>query len=188
MKRDDLKALDLSDDVIDQIMALHGKSVEQSKTDLAAAQTDNTNLKAQLKEANTTIEGFKKLDVDGIQSAADEWKAKAEQAEADAKKQIDQLKFDHALEAALSGAKAKNPIAVRALLKTDDLKLSEDGKIAGLDDQIKAIRESDGFLFAADPGADPQPKIVAGAQTPGDVADPLWAAMLKGADLKESAQ
>lgn len=183
MKRDELKALELDDAVIDKIMALHGKDVEKAKADLAAVQTEQADLKTRLTEANTTIEGFKKLDVAGIQKAADEWKAKAEQAEAAAKKQVEQLKFDHTLEAALSGAKAKNPATVRALLKTDDLKLSEDGKIIGLDDQLKAIREGNDFLFEVE-GA-PPPKVVIGGTPPKGNTDPLWSSMLQGAGLTE---
>lgn len=183
MKREELKALELSDEAIDAIMALHGKDVEAHKTAVEASKAEVTGLKAQLKDANTAIEGFKKLDVEGVQKAADEWKAKAEQAEATAKQQVEQLKFDHALDAALSGAKAKNPVAVRALLKVADLKLAEDGKIIGLDDQLKAVRESADYLFEAE-GA-PPPKIVAGGQPATSIADPLWENMLKGAGLTE---
>ena len=98
MKREDLKALELSDEVIDQIMKLHGQDVEGQKSSLTQAQQTIDDLKNQVKVAGETIEGFKKLDVDGIKAAADEWKLKAEQAEAEANEKIAGLKFDHALE------------------------------------------------------------------------------------------
>lgn len=180
MKREDLKALELADDVIDKIMALHGKDVEAHKTAAETAQAEVKGLKDQLGEANTTIEGFKKLDVDGIKAAADDWKAKAEKAEADGQAQVAQLRFDHALSAALTGAKAKNPAAVRALLKTDDLKLKDDGTLVGLDDQLKAIRESDAYLFE-DEGE--TPRIVAGGKAPPAALSTFEAAARKGAGL-----
>ncbi len=66
MKREDLKALELSDEAIDQIMKLHGKDVEDHKASLAQAQQTIGDLQDQVKVAGETIEGFKKLDVESI--------------------------------------------------------------------------------------------------------------------------
>ena len=129
MKREDLKVLELADEVIDQIMKLHGKDVEAHKVQLTEAEKQVTSLQGQLDEANKTIEGFKELDVDGIKAAANEWKTKAEQAKAEATAEIEKLKFDHALEGALTEARAKNPKAVKALLNFENLKLAEGGKV-----------------------------------------------------------
>ena len=92
------------------------------------------------------------------------------------------MKFDHALDAALTGVKAKDPVSVRAHLKLGDLKLSSEGAIIGLEDQLKAIRTSHEFLFEADK---PAPTIVAGANNSTIIGDPLWTNMLKGAGLTE---
>lgn len=181
MKREDLKALGLADDVIDTIMALHGKGVEAAKTTAAALEAERDQLKAQLAEANTTIEGFKKLDVDSIKAAADEWKAKAEEATKEADARVAQLRFDHALERALADAKAKNTTAVRALLDLDDLKLAEDGTIRHLDDQLKTVREANAYLFESD--APPPPQFVAGGANATVTNDSFLAAMRLGAGL-----
>lgn len=182
MKREDLKALELEDDVIDKIMALHGKSTESLKQKADAAETEAASTKKQLEDANAQIERFKGMDVDGIKAAADEWKAKAEQAQKDAAEQVARLKFDHALDGALTAAKAKNATAVRALLKVDDLKLTEDGAIVGLDDQLKKLREANDFLFESD--EPPPPRLVAGATNPIKVSDAVAAAARKGAGLE----
>ena len=115
MKKSELLELGLAVEVADKILVIHGKDMEKHKQALTAAETERDNLKSQLEEANSTIEAFKKLDVDAIQRAADEWKAKAEAAERSSAEQIYKLKFDYALESALVGAKAKNTKAVRAL-------------------------------------------------------------------------
>jgi Phage minor structural protein GP20 len=60
--------------------------------------------------------------------------------------QLNQQAFDFALKDALSGAKAKNPKAVEALLNRESIKL-EDEKLTGLDEQLKALKESDAYLF-----------------------------------------
>lgn len=64
--------------------------------------------------------------------------------------EIRQLKIDNAIESALTGAKAKNNLAVKALLKDlDKAELSEDGTIKGLAEQIEALQKSDEYLFEA---------------------------------------
>ena len=64
--------------------------------------------------------------------------------------EIKQLKIDAAIESALTGAKAKNNTAVKALLKDlDKAELGEDGTIKGLAEQIEALQKSDEYLFEA---------------------------------------
>ena len=64
--------------------------------------------------------------------------------------EIKQLKIDAAVEAALTGAKAKNSVAVKALLKDlDKAELADDGTIKGLAEQIEALQKSDEYLFEA---------------------------------------
>ena len=184
MKREDLEKLGLNAEQIDQIMALHGKSVEKAKADLAALTTERDGLKKQLEDANAQIEGFKALDIEGVKKAADEWKAKAEQAQKDAEAQIKALKFDHALDQALAGAKAKNIKAVKALLSMEGLKLNDaDGSIIGLKEQLEKIQAENDYLFESD---QPAPKIVAGGQNNKSLAqDPFIAAFRRGAGLKQ---
>jgi predicted nucleic acid-binding Zn-ribbon protein len=146
MKREFLKGLELADNLIDQIMAEHGKSIEKYKTANETQKTELDGLKKQLEEANKTVESFKDLDIDGIKKAADEWKEKAEKAEADSKAKIEAMQFEYALESALTGAKAKNIKAVKALLDMEKVKL-EGGKITGLDSQLEALKTESGYLF-----------------------------------------
>ena len=180
MKREDLKVLELADEQIDAIMKLYGKSVETHKTQLTEAEKQVQALQGQLEEATKAIEGFKELDVDGIKAAADEWKSKAEQAKAEAAAEIEKLKFDHALEGALTEAKAKNPKAVKALLNFENLKLAEGGKIVDLDDQLTVIKEENDYLFESD---QPAPKIVLGGKGKTKVTDSMVAAARTAAGL-----
>ena len=190
MKREDLKNLGLTDEVIekagleadllDKIMALHGKDIEKHKEDLATATTAAEGLQKQLDEANKQIESFKELKPEELQKAVEDWKTKAETAEAEAKKQIDALKFDHALDGALLGAKAKNPKAVKALLKIDDLKLTDDGKLLGLDEQVEALKTENDYLFESD---EPEPKIVAGGKNKTVIGDASVIAARQAAGL-----
>lgn len=149
MKREFLKGLELSDDLIDKIMAEHGKSVEQYKDTAKNVETLNqqiTDLKGQLSEANKQIKEFKDMDVTGIKQAAADWEAKAKQAEKDSETKIQKLEFDHALEKALTAAKARNTKAVQALLNMDELKW-KDGLIVNLDQQLETIKKENDYLF-----------------------------------------
>jgi hypothetical protein len=69
------------------------------------------------------------------QKAAEEWQAK-----------MAQMQLDFAIDKALTAAKAKNAKAVKALLDMEKVKLDGD-QLLGLDDQLKAIKESDPYLF-----------------------------------------
>lgn len=167
MKTEFLKSLNLSQEVIDKIMAENGKDIaaEQKKADKIIQERDSYKLKAenleiQVNDANAEIQKFKDMDIDGIKKAADDWKETAEKAKADADKQISQMKFDYALSAALTGAKAKNTKAVKALLDMDGLKFNDnDGKIVGLDEQLAQIKTDSDYLFESD---EPAPEFVKG--------------------------
>lgn len=188
MKREDLTKLGLTDDAIDQIMKLHGQDIESHKTALTAATTELDTLKTQLTEAGKTIEGFKKLDIDGIKAAADEYKTKFEQAQADATKQVAALKFEHALDGALTGAKAKNPKAVKALLDMETLQKAYDektGTIVNFENHLKPVKEANDYLFD---DAQPTPKIVTGGQNKSVLSDAVSNAARVAAGLTTPTQ
>lgn len=106
------------------------------KDKYSALEAERNALKTQLSEANTKLKGYDP-----------EWEAKAEQARKDAEAQVGKVKFDYALDAALTAAKVRNPKAVRPFLDLNLMKL--DGEtISGLEEQLNRIRTSDGYLFA----------------------------------------
>ena len=181
MKREDLKALELSDDVIEKVMSMHGKGIESLKSNLTTLQAETDGLKTQLTEAGAQIEKFKGMDIDGIKAAADDWKAKAEKAQTDAAAQLAAVKFDHALESALTGAKAKNAKAVQALLSTDALKDANGEFITErFNEQLEKIKSENDYLFA---DVKEPPKIITGGNNQSVVGDAFEIAMRKGANL-----
>ena len=182
MKREDLKAKGLTDEQIDFVMGENGKDIEKIKVTADTAKTEAETINGQLAEANKVIEGFKGMNVDQIKASADEWKTKAEQAEAARIAEVAQVKFNYALDGALSGAKAKDTISVRAHLKNGDLKLNEDGTIPGLNEQLETLKASHGHLFE---DTTPTPRIVTGGTNTSMVEDSFVAAMRKGAGLSK---
>ena len=76
-------------------------------------------------------------------------------------KQINDIQLNHAIDTALKEATAKNAKAVRSLLDMNDIVL-DDGKVKGLDKQIKKLQEAEDskFLFESAPQPeDGKPKI-----------------------------
>ncbi|MFC0271121.1 phage scaffolding protein [Metabacillus herbersteinensis] len=112
---------------------------------------DNKELKTQLKDRDTQLTDLK-TKATGNEELTKQINDLTEQNKNTAKDyqtKLDQQSFNFALKEALTGAKAKNPKAVEALLNKEAIKLDGD-KLLGLDEQLKNIRESDAYLFDAD--------------------------------------
>lgn len=112
--------------------------------------TELEGIKGQLSQANEQIAGFKELDIEGVKQKAAEWEQKYNQAAQDSAREIEQLKFDFALDKELTKAQARNPKAVKALLDRDALKYDK-GKIIGLEEQLETLKkkEDSAFLFGS---------------------------------------
>lgn len=151
--KDNGVAEDKVKEVVDTIMTENGNDIEKYKT-------SESNLKSQLKAANETLDKFKDVDIEGLKGEVQKYKDAAAKAEADGKADIERLQFGYILDSALKSAGAKNTKAVKALLNDDGLKLNGES-IVGLEEQIKAIKEDNGYLF----NDDTQPTIV--RTTPG---------------------
>ena len=182
MKREQLKELGLEDAAIDKIMSIHGADIEKQKTALDTAKTEADGYKSQLDEANKQIDSFKGLDVDGIKKAADDWKAKAETATAEAAAQVLKIKQEHALERELRDTfKVADAVAVKAHLKSDGIKFNEaDETFIGLKEQIEPLKEKHGAYFL---DQKPTPQITAGGNSQPIAGDAFDLAMRKGAGL-----
>lgn len=112
--------------------------------------TELEGVKGQLSQANEQIAGFKELDIEGVKQKAAEWEQKYNQAAENSAREIEQLKFDFALDRELTKAQARNPKAVKALLDRDALKYDK-GKIIGLEEQLETLKkgEDSAFLFGS---------------------------------------
>ena len=151
--------------------------VAEAKKKLEADIAERDKQLEDLKKAAGASEELKKQ-IETLQAenkkASEEWQAK-----------MAQMQLDFAIEKALAAAKAKNPKAVKALLDLEKVKLDGD-KLLGLDDQIKALQQSDSYLFG-DSG-----KVGSGTNPPG-AGNPevnpwkkeSWNLTLQGKILKE---
>lgn len=141
MKRSFLEELGLEKESIDKIMDENGKDVEKAKGSLADVQAERDELKKQISERDSQLETLKKAS-----GNSEELKKQIEELQADNKR----IKLDNAIDKALTGAKAKNVKAVKALLNLENPELAEDGTIKGLDEQIKTIKKDNDYLFESE--------------------------------------
>lgn len=172
MKREFLKELGLEKEIVEKVMTEYGKDVEtykakaeSVKTEIAAKDTEIESLKTQLQEANTAIDGFKALDVESIKKAAADWEQKAKDAESKREADLAALRFDHALQGKLTELKARDASIVAGLLNRDDLKLTDNGDILGLEEQLKKLKEEKAFLFEPGEEVKQPPQFVSGTGT-----------------------
>lgn len=122
--------------------------VEKSKHDETVE--ENRTLKTQVADRDRQLETLKASagDNEELKKQIETMKQQNADQEKAHRAELDQLRLDNAMENALAAAGAKNTKAVRALLDVSRVKLGEDGKLTGWDDQLAAVRKSDAYLFA----------------------------------------
>lgn len=130
------------------------------KEKFEAVEASKKAVETQMAEANKQIEAFKGMNIDEIKANADKWKTDFEAATTKHQQELAGLKLSYALDGKLTGEKAKNLTAVKALLKMDNIKLDGENLI-GFDDQFKAIKEANPYLF--DDGKEPPKAILGGS-------------------------
>ena len=122
--------------------------VEKSKHDETVE--ENRTLKTQVADRDRQLETLKASagDNEELKKQIETMKQQNADQEKAHRAELAQLRLDNAMENALAAAGAKNTKAVRALLDVSRVKLGEDGKLTGWDDQLAAVRKSDAYLFA----------------------------------------
>lgn len=159
MKREELKGLGLTDEQIGSVMALHGVTVNELNSKVSTAEQQATQYQEQLEKNQNELNDFKAnakgnedltKQLEDLQSRFDEIKTSSEQ-------QIADLKKSSAIDLALTQAGAKNIKAAKALLDSESLELTDEG-LKGLDEQLTALKESDGYLFGSNEPVPPNPE------------------------------
>jgi hypothetical protein len=110
--------------------------------------TEVKDLKQQLKDRDVQLENLKKKakDSEELQQTIKDLQKENEDTKKEYEENLLKTRKEAKLELALKEAQAKNPKAVKALLDAE--KISLDGEnLVGLEEQLKALQESDSYLF-----------------------------------------
>lgn len=157
MTRKQLEDLGLTKEQADSVMKINGDDIENAKgttsTEIKNLQTEVEGLKTQVGDRDKQLETLKASAGDNadLKKQIEDLQTENATAKANHESELNQLKIDFAVEKALTGAKAKNIKAVKALLELNDAKLDKDGNVKGLAEQIEKLTSGDDtkFLFEA---------------------------------------
>lgn len=105
-------------------------------------------LSKQLGERDKQLEELGKLKPEELKGEIQRLKGENEAAAKKYAAELANLKLNGAIENRLLKEGAVNTKAVRALLDNEKIKLSEDGSLTGLDEQLKTLRENEKWAFA----------------------------------------
>ena len=152
MKKNDFIKLGIDEETAEK---LETASQEELKGYIPKSRFDEVNTakntaEALVKERDNQLETLKNStgDVDSLKEQIETLQADNKAKDEAHAAEIKQLKIDTAIDVALGDAKAKNKVAVKALLKDmDKAELDADGAIKGLAEQIEALQKSDSYLF-----------------------------------------
>ena len=157
MKREDLKAMNLSDEQVNQIMAWNGQDMQAAKSEAATEKARADGLQEQLNTLTTDLANARNEAV-----TAKDLKTKLEAAEA----KIKASTKHNAIRDALAEFKPKDSAMLLRLLEMDKIEYAEDGTITGLKEQIDPLKANSAYLFADTPdpaGGNPNPGNTGGA-------------------------
>lgn len=150
MKREFLKNLELEDDVIDKIMAEHGKTTKKYLDKIDAKDTELETLQGELKDVNDKLKSFDGIDIDKLKSEAEDWKGKYEG-----------VLTDNAINDYFKDTKFTSDLARKATIaefKEQKFEL-KDGKFTGADEFMEKFKKENETAFVKEEAAQNKPAV-----------------------------
>lgn len=144
MKRAELEKLGLEKEVIDKIMDMNGADINKYKGELETTKEQLTAANEQITSKDAKIEELSKVDAEQLQATITKLKEDNAKSKADYEAKIKDINTTNAIKSKLTDAQDVDLVA--SLI--DKTKLGQD--LAGLDEQIKGLKESKAFLFKSD--------------------------------------
>lgn len=187
MKREDLKAMELTDEQVDKIMALHGQDINTLKGQVESLTTEKQTLADQVGQSNKQLEQLKADNKDNkeLQEQLKSLEEANKQAKADAEATIQTAQKNFNIELALRDAHVRDSKAVMPYLNQDDIKFA-DGKLSGLDDQIKSLKTDHDWLFEPDKPGSTGKQVNAGNPPVDQKQNSLQETLREGLQLKNT--
>lgn len=123
-----------------------------SKEKYQTLKTQAEGLDKQLKEANTEIQSYKGMDIEGIKQKASEWEEKYKTDTQALQEKMNQQAYDFEAERYMGKFKFSSELARKAALSEFREKKFQlqDGAFLGADDFMKQMRESNPAAFVVD--------------------------------------
>lgn len=146
--REFLKGLGLDDELIDTIMAEHGKLMTKSNEKIESLREENNNLKDAMKP-------FEGVDLEDLKNQIATLTSAKESAETEHKNAITALKKQYAIKAAIAKSAPLDDVAYMAHLNQDKITYDEEkDELIGFSEQDADIRKNYGYMFENAPGGE----------------------------------
>ena len=149
MERKELKNLGLTEEQITGVMKSYNADIDPLKTSVTELTSERDSFKQGVTDRDKQLKDLKATAGDNKElkhQIADLQKSN-EQSSDKYKSDLAEVKKDSAIKLALRDSKAKDSDIVLKSLNLDDIKLGDDGKLTGLDEQLKGLKESHDYLF-----------------------------------------
>jgi len=161
--KEELEALGIDASVATELVQAYKDRLKEfvPKTRLDEVISVRDSLQAELAERDAQLDKLSKIDADGLKQQIEDLKAENEKTRATAEKALMDQRKDTALKLALVDKVHDYDLTSKAL-DLDKISVDEEGKISGLDEQLKALQTTKSFLFV--PEEQPKPK----GKTPAD--------------------
>lgn len=135
--------------VVDKIMDENGSDITPLKTKIATLEEDIEVQKGIVETKNTKIKELEDVDIEEIK------KSEYERGKAEGSKEVEDMKFNTALETALKSFKVKDKASIMGHLDMNKIGREKDEetgniKITGLEEQIKPIKENEKLSYLFD--------------------------------------
>lgn len=145
MKKEDLVALGLNDEQINEVFKMRGKEIEETKVQISDLETAKLEAESQIEKmkedyVDSADLNAIKLEKEGLESKIEEL-SKAHSSELEA------IRNTHLLDSKLKEVGARDIGLVKTVLG-DELEF-KDGDIVGFDEAIKQAKESHDYLFGS---------------------------------------
>lgn len=151
MKKEDFVALGISEDLAEKAASSSAEELKGyvPKSRFDEVNEEKKNLQTAKKKAEDDLEALKKTagDNEALTKQITDLQAAAKAKDTEYADQLKALKLMNAIRIGITDAQDADLVA--GLVDQTKLLLSDDGKVTGLDEQLKALRESKPFLFKA---------------------------------------
>ncbi len=156
MKKEDITGIfaDATDEQVSGVLNLFAK-----------IETERDSLKEQLKTAKDTLKNFEGVDVQDMQNKISQLTSDLNQKDADYQAKIADMEFHSELDKAITASKARNAVAVKALLNLEELKASRN-QTEDIKKALEKVRTENDFLFQSDEPVQ-NPVMPTGGKLPG---------------------
>lgn len=150
MKKDFLAQLGLNEEQAQAVLVQYDKDVTSIKASNEQLQAQVDELQTQVGDRDKQLKKLEKAAGDNVelQKEIADLREKNEKQANEWQTKISEQSKNFSISNALRDAGAKNVKAVTALLDMDKVSVDDNGNLIGLSDQVKALQETDAYLFA----------------------------------------